>query len=255
MTMQAVDEENRNLMESEKELLRWHQCLGHMAYARIRALMHFGALSFTQSKCNLHTKTAQSRACPLCTVCQFCKQTHHTVPHPQCTTAWVTSEHGVITDRDCLPGQCISVDHFVCSTRGCRFNTQGASSDENGMYAGGCVFYDHASHYIDVHFQAHLNTHETLQSNEEFEERCHDFGVVIGSYHSNNGSSFMSSDYTHHLQDFKQITSFASVGAHHTNGAAKCTIHTITNMAHTMMLHQGICWPEVADPQLWPMAV
>jgi hypothetical protein len=40
MTMQAVDEENRNLMESEKELLRWHQRLGHMAYARIRALMH-----------------------------------------------------------------------------------------------------------------------------------------------------------------------------------------------------------------------
>jgi hypothetical protein len=35
MTVQAVDEANCNLTESDKELLRWHQRLGHMAYARI----------------------------------------------------------------------------------------------------------------------------------------------------------------------------------------------------------------------------
>jgi GAG-pre-integrase domain len=255
MTVQAVDQANRNLSESDKELLRWHQRLGHMAYARIRALMCFGVLGFTQSTCTLHTKTAQSRTCPLCAACQFGKQTCRIVPRPQCTTAWVTNEHGVIANGDCLPGQRVSVDHFVCSTHGRRFNTRGASSNENSMYAGGCLFYDHASRYINVRFQAHLNTHKTLQSKKKFEERCRDFGVIIGLYHSNNGSSFTSSDYTRHLQDFKQITSFAVVGAHHANGAAECTICTITNMARTMMLHQGICWPEMADPQLWPMAV
>ena len=45
------------------------------------------------------------------------------------------------------------------------------------------------------------------------------------------------------------------MGGHHHNGVAERAIRTITSMARTMMLHQGIHWPEMADPQLWPMAV
>ena len=106
-----------------------------------------------------------------------------------------------------------------------------------------------------MHFQSHLNTHETLQSKKEFEENCRDHGVIIGSYHSDNGSCFTSAEYTRHLETFRQTTTFASVGGHHHNGVAERAIRTITSMARTMMLHQGIHWPEMADPQLWPMAV
>ena len=75
MTVNEVDEANRNLPESQKELLRWHQRFGHISFARIKALMRSGALSFTQQSCNLHTKAAQSHENPLCAACQFGKQT------------------------------------------------------------------------------------------------------------------------------------------------------------------------------------
>jgi GAG-pre-integrase domain/Zinc knuckle len=235
MTVNEVDAANRNLSESQKELLRWHQRLGHISFSRIKAMFRSGALSFTQQSRNLHTKAAQSRECPLCAACQFGKQTRRSVPKPQKTTAWIIDEHGVIRDGDCLPGQRVSVDHFVCSTRGRQFNTRGTSNDESKTFMGGALFLDHSSGFIDVRLQSHLNTHETLQSKQDFEASCRDHGVIIGSYHSDNGSSFTSAEYTRHLETFRQTTTFAGVGGHHHNGLAERAIRTITNMARTMM--------------------
>jgi GAG-pre-integrase domain len=170
MTVTEVDHANRNLSESQKELLRWHQRLGHLSFARIKALMRSGMLSFTQRSRNLHTQAAQSRECPMCAACQFGIQTRRTPPRAQKSTAWVTNEHGVAANGDCLPGQRVSVDHFVCSTRGRHFNTRGASSDESQMFMGGCLFYDHATKYVHVSFHSHLNSHETLRSKKDFED-------------------------------------------------------------------------------------
>jgi hypothetical protein len=84
---------------------------------------------------------------------------------------------------------------------------------------------------------------------------CQDVGVIPQQYLADNGSSFSSRGFTTHLQEFKQIISFAGVGAHHHNGIAERSIQTIMSIARTMMLHSAIHWPDVADPVLWPMAV
>ena len=123
------------------------------------------------------------------------------------------------------------------------------------MYTGGALFIDHASNFVDVQFQRHLNSHETRDSKERFELMCREFGVIPVEYLSDNGSSFTSRDFTEMLATFHQIIRFAGAGAHHQNGNAERAIRTIMSIARTMMLHSAIHWPEVTDAALWPMAV
>ena len=79
-----------------------------------------------------------------------------------------------------LPAQHVLSDHSVCSTKGCLFTSHG-KTDPDSMYSGGCIFVDHASSHIHIAFQLHLNSHEMLHAKEQYEEFCHDHGVVAKS--------------------------------------------------------------------------
>ena len=47
-TLTSVDDSNLNLSSSEKELLCWHYCLGHLGFQRIQYLMKIGVLAGTK---------------------------------------------------------------------------------------------------------------------------------------------------------------------------------------------------------------
>jgi hypothetical protein len=49
-TITNVHESNLNLTEPEKELLRWHECLGHASFAKVQLLMRSGVLASTRSQ-------------------------------------------------------------------------------------------------------------------------------------------------------------------------------------------------------------
>jgi hypothetical protein len=250
--MTEVSSANLNLTEPEKELLRLHYHLGHLRYRKIQQLMKSGVLSHSQATRSLHTAASKIQNPPKCAACKYGKQCRR--PSPDKTSSVVQDQAGALKQDDLFAGQKIAVDCFVCSTRGHLFTSKGKTS-ENEMYCGGCIFVDHANGHLHVEFQKHLNTHETLEAKESFELMCHDHGIIPQAYHSDNGSSFMSSGFTARLHEFAQVTSFAGAGAHHHNGTAECVIQMIMNMSHTMMLHAAIHWPDVADSTLWPMAV
>jgi Reverse transcriptase (RNA-dependent DNA polymerase) len=162
---------------------------------------------------------------------------------------------GVLKEDHLIPGQQVSIDHFLCSTKGRLFTSAGKSADTDHMYVSGCLFNDHASGYVHVEFQNHLTTHETLMSKENFELLCRDSGLIAQSYLSDNAKCFTAKEFTEQLSTFEQIVRFAGVGAHHHNGNAERSIQTIMSIARTMMLHSAIHLPDVADSTLWPMAV
>ena len=243
---------NMNLTPAEKELLKWHQRLGHLGFKRIQSLMRSGVLSCSQASRALHTAACKITNPPRCAACQFGKQTCR--PAPGQTTQAVRDRTNVLKTDHLLPGQRTSVDHFVCSTKGRLFSSKGKEKDDD-KYTGGCIFVDHASGYVHVEFQTHLNTHETIKSKEAFELMCRDHGVIPQSFLTDNGSSFTSRDYLRHLQTFAQTIRHSGPGAHHHNGIAERSIRTIMQIARTMMLHSAIHWPEMADPTFWPMAV
>jgi transposase InsO family protein len=251
-TVSSVHEANVNLNDAEKELLRWHQRLGHISYKKVQFLMRTGALAKSEKQKRLHATASRLDNVPLCAACQFGKQRQRSAPGMKHVTDKQVS--GALKSGHLYPGQCVSADHFICSTRGRLFTSKGKSK-ANDMYTGGCLFVDHCSTHIDCQFQTHLNTHQTLIAKEQFELMCRDVGVIPQEYLTNNGSAFSSKDYTAKLREFAQIYRFAGVGAHHHNGIAERAIQTVMSIARTMMLHAAIHWPETADPALWPMAV
>ena len=248
----AVSHQNMNLSPAQKELLRWHFRLGHLSQRKVQFLMRTGVLAHSESARRLQSAASKLQHRPLCAACQYGKQRRQTAPGMRHEA--VRDKQGALKKDDLFPGQKVSVDHFVCSTRGRLQHTFG-KEDPKQQYTGGAIFVDHASGYIFVAEQVHLNTHETIESKTKFEAHCRDFGVILQSYLSDNGSSFTSADYRVHLENFAQVTQLAGVGAHHHNGVAERSIQTVMSIARMMMLHTAIHWSEVADARPWPLAV
>ena len=251
-TIATVNENNHNLSEAQKELLRWHQRLGHLDFSKVKHLLRTGVLSHTEGSRHLHTAASKIEHTPKCAACLFGKQTIRTAPGKAIKV--VRDRVGVSKSGNLLPGQEVSVDHFISSVRGRLFEGYNRGRIED-RYVGGCIFVDHASSYIHVEFQASLSSHETLSAKMEYEKHCRDTGVVPQKFISDNGTSFASKEFSEHLSSFYQISRFAGVGAHHHNAIAERAIRTIMSIARTMMIHAGIHWSDVADSTLWPMAV
>ncbi|KAI2509100.1 hypothetical protein MHU86_5348 [Fragilaria crotonensis] len=253
-TISAVNEANLNLSEPEKELLRWHYRLGHISFRKIQFLMRSGVLTKSNNKRKLHQAACSLTELPKCAACQYGKQ--HRRPAPGRVSTAVRDREGVLKDGHLVPGQQVSVDHFVSSTKGRLFTSAGRSLNSE-LYSGGCLFNDHASGFVHIEFQTHLNTHETLMAKENFELMCRDHGVIPQSYLSDNAKCFTTKAFTERLSLFEQIVRFAGVGAHHHNGNAERSIQTIMSIARTMMLHSAIHWPDVADASFgqWPCSM
>ena len=249
----VTNDRNDNLSEAEKELIRWHCRLGHIGIRRIQGLMRTGILAHSEGTRRLHAAACKGkRTHPYCASCLFGKQSVR--PSPGTRISTVRDRRGVIKNDNLRPGQEISVDHFICSTKGRLFSGLGKSADHK-LYSGGCLFVDHATNYVHVEFQQSMSSHATLKGKTDFEAKCRDFGILPQKYLSDNGGAFTSKDFAEHLSIFNQTIRYAGVGAHHHNGHAERHIRTIMSIARTMMLHSAIHWSKVADSCLWPMAV
>lgn len=248
----TTSEANHNLSPAAKELLKWHYRLAHLDFKKVQFLLRTGVLAHTESARRIQAAASKLTSFPMCAACQFGKQRRK--PAPGKLSRKVRDREGVLKQDNLFPGQKVSVDHFNCSTKGRLLHTFG-KEDPSTQFCGGAIFVDHASGYVFVEHQVHLNTHETLKAKESFESHLRDFGVVVSEYMSDNGSAFTSDAYRAHLEEFQQIQYFAGVGAHHHNGIAERSIQTVMSIARTMLLHQAIHWPDVADPTLWALAV
>jgi hypothetical protein len=250
--LSVVHPDNFNLSDPQKELLRWHTRLGHVGFKRVQYLLRSGVLGVTDAMRRLQVSAAKMKIVPKCAACLFGKQKNRSTPGRRITH--VGGETGQIRSEQYAPGQKVSVDHYICSTKG-RLYTSYGKTDDSSMYSGGCIFVDHASGYVHNEFQAQMNTHQTLQSKNAFEAHCRDNGIIPVEYLTDNGSAFTSSGFTENLRTFQQIINFAGTGAHHHNALAERTIGTIMSISRTMLMHASTHWPEVIDTCLWPMAV
>jgi len=228
----AVSDANLNLSEAQKELLHWHQRLGHVSFAKVKHLFGTGALAKSDALKRLH-RAAGASTCvsPKCAACLFAKQRRR--PAPKGDRHVVSDRSGALRQGNLMPGQEVSVDHFVCSQKGRLFQTRGKESEKD-KYCGGCIFVDHASNYIHVEFLQVLTSHATLDAKTSFEAYCRDVGVIPVKFLSDNGSAFTSKEFVQHLNTFHQISRFAGVGSHHQNGHAERAIQTIMSISRAM---------------------
>ena len=120
-TVSTTTATNTNLGLAEKELLCWHNRLGHIVMRKVQFLIRTGVLATSEATRRLHTAASKLTNLPLCSACQFGKQRRR--PEPGKTTTVVRERDGALKDRCLLPGQTVSVDHFVCSTKGRLFTS------------------------------------------------------------------------------------------------------------------------------------
>ena len=120
-TPATVSDANMNLSDAAKELLRWHQRLGHVSFARVQHLLRSGVLAKSESARRLH-RSAASIAIPKCPACVFAKQRRRSSPGS--TSTVVQDRVGALRKDNLSPGQEVSVDHFVCLQKGCLFTSR-----------------------------------------------------------------------------------------------------------------------------------
>jgi hypothetical protein len=145
------------------------------------------------------------------------------------------------------------VDQYESSVRGCLPNSKGKESFGN-KYAGGTIFYNHASGYIKCIHQVSLCTLDTIIAKNLFEQEAKTCGVRVLSYHRENGI-FKSKEFSDALQSLNQTIRFSGIGAHHQNGVAERAIRIVTEQARTMMHHAFLHWSHVFSTDFWPYAL
>ena len=145
-------------------------------------------------------------------------------------------------------GDCISIDHYKSTVRGCLTHTKGKES-ETEQFQGGTIAVDHASSKIYIFHQVSLCARETLQAKQVWESNLLQYGFQVKTYHSDNGV-LHSAKFQADLQRKNQKIDFSGTGAHHQSDVAKYAIRTVVEWARIMILHTALRWPEKADLKL-----
>ena len=239
-----LSEENQNLTPAQKLLLEWHFRFGHKSMQAIQR--YFRNVPFVGDR----FKSAGRCVCPRCATCEFAKG------HRQSTkgnTASVnTHTDGSLRSNAMRAGQDISVDHFESRLLGRTLTSFGNST--SAQYKGGCVFVDHMSSYLHVEMQLGFSSSETIRAKQNFEKLALDHGVIVSSYHADNGT-FKANAFVSHIREHNQKIQYCGVNAHHKNAVAERSIRTVSECARALLLHAALHWKTGIDSSLWPMAV
>ena len=240
----VTKEVNQNLTPPQKELLKWHYRLGHLGLQRVQALLRSGALGSHPL-----IKVAGSCERPMCSSCEYGKAKRR--PTRSKTTKEVTEK--ALSKETLIPGQKVSMDHFIVTTPGRLWETRGSEALDR-RYKGGVIFIDHASGYIYHVPVVNFTAAEALRAKREFEQNMNLMGITILNYHSDNGV-FTAQEFQDEIIRMEQNLTLSGVGAHHQNAEAERAIGTLATMTRTMMLHARLRWTPMVTPELWPMAM
>ncbi|MCA1806890.1 MAG: GAG-pre-integrase domain-containing protein, partial [Actinobacteria bacterium] len=251
-----LHDNNHNLNKPQKELLLWHNRLGHAGLRWIQDLMRVTKSPIegdTAEPPLILSKAPGAANCvqPICPACQMAKQ-HRRTPGSQ-RVQNVPEHEMAIRREDLQPGDCVSVDQYICKVPG-RMRHGFGRGRSPANYTGGTIFVDHASGYISVRHQISLRAGETVQQKHAFERHAKCNGVRIKQYRADN-HPFRSAEFLADIETQDQTISYSGVGAHHQNGVSERGIQTVSKWALAMMMHQLIHWPAQFDPALWPFAL
>ncbi len=145
-------------VDAQAKLMRWHYCLGHLSFAKLKQLALNGKIPQRLAKVKP----------PACAGCLFGAMTK--VPWRGRETS---SEVFVATK----PGQCVSVDQVVSMQVGFIAQLKGILTKKR--YTAATVFVDHYSRLKYIHLMTKLTSKETMEAKQAFEHFSKQHGVRI----------------------------------------------------------------------------
>ena len=173
-------EENRNLTNLQKELLKWHSKLIHINMGWLQSLIKpcgdVDPIIMTKYKGTLKCEK------PRCASCMISKA--HRLPTG--TTRTRQLNPGGIKQEYTMPGQLVHTDQYVSQLKGRLQHTYGKEKSKD-MFMGGTVFIDNASSFAFISNQVSSNAAETIKGKHQFEREARRHGVVVQQYRGDNG--------------------------------------------------------------------
>ena len=251
----VLDETNQNLTSAQKELLLWHQRLGHISFRHVQILLSrcTDALDDPKSGCDpcIPTKFSTAASCdpPLCAACELARARRKGDGSHSSTK--IPDKINSVKGKKLLPGDLVSMDQYVCQVHG---RLPGKRGRESAKYCGGTIFVDHASGFVHLEHQISFTAAETLRSKLAFEQEVGRCGRAVKAYRTDNGV-FKSREFADELRSNGQGITFSATGAHFQNGVAERSIRLVVEKARAMMLHAQMHWPETFEMELWPWAM
>ena len=105
-------------------------------------------------------------------------------------------------------------------------------------YEYATVFVDHFYRYSYMHLQKTASAEETLEGKNAFEIMAASHVIIIKQNHADN-DIFRANAWVQDCQERSntQLTTYAGVHAHHTNGLSEICIREIQDNIRAMMLH------------------
>ena len=224
-----------------------------MDVRRVQKLLRTGALG-DSPLIKAASRLDLSKFPLLCGSCEFgkAKRKPHRPKRERVGTTKSPPEK-LLSKEVLIPGQRVSMDHFIVSTPGRLFSSRGREAQDR-MFKGGVIFVDHASGFVWVEPVVNFTAGEALRAKRSFEREMESMGVTVLSYHTDNGV-FKAMEFQDELIKMGQGLTFSGVGAHHQNAVAERAIGSVVSMARTMMLHAKLRWPKAVSTKLWPMAL
>ena len=186
-----------------------------------------------------------------CAACLLAKACRCTPAKP--SKPIVHPPKSVLKTDHLVPGQCVSVDHYVSPVHGRHVDDYGRACHQDG-YTGGAVFVDHASSKIFHQPQTDLTATSTIFCKQRVEADAVNFVISIKKYHSDNGV-FCSQEFREHCCGQDQDLDCSAPGANHQNGVTERAIGTLSRMACANLIHLMIHWPQHCDINLWALAL
>ena len=139
-----------------------------------------------------------------------------------CEQIMKPTEHASLKNEDLLPGQHVSVDHFISSVPGQLYKSRGGTRLED-KYHGGAIFVDHASGHISIRHQVSLQATDTIHSKLSYKSEAFASGVTVQAYHSDKGT-FAAKDFVHAIDEAHQTIQFSGSHTGFQNGVAEQAI-------------------------------
>ena len=230
-----------SLTSDQRELLSWHNRLGHLPFSDLQRLSSTGAIP----------RRLQNVEHPKCVACIFGKS-HRRPWRPK-----GEQKHHIRSPDDVNPGDNTSIDAMTSKAPGLIPQMSGFLTSKRFWAA--TVFVDHATNYGYVYLQEDQTLETTLAAKAAYERHANSFAVPIKRYHADNGR-FADKAFQDEIAKHNQDLHFCAAGTHHQNGIAERRIRTLTELSRTYLAHAMHRWPssiaeKCVSPILWPFAL
>ena len=164
----VMAEMNQNLTPAQKELLKWHSKLGHIDLKHVQRIMKSGALGWSPlikaaANCDLNKNPL------ICGSCAFAKakrKSHR--PKTEKVDNPPQPKDKQLSKEVLIPGQKVSMDHFIVSTPGRLFTSRG-SEPLDRLFKGGVIFKDHATGRVFVEPVVNFTAEEALRAKRAYD--------------------------------------------------------------------------------------